>query len=174
MRVLENFQIDANFWQMNPQLRIPEEFASLYSDDKTKDKNESSKIMWAIALLIHPDSKFFQLKFNEKKDLISKDYLKDKSFKWSKYKPQMLLFEKLCLTSGERQLFIWDKMMDEKTEFMSTLNYRENGDLIEKLLTTNSNLFKEFDRIKKQLSDESLDGRVKGGIEESANEKGLI
>lgn len=45
-------------WKVIKQLSIPEEFESFRYNDRNRDKEESSKIMWAIALLLDPDSKF--------------------------------------------------------------------------------------------------------------------
>ncbi len=78
--ILEGFDIDKNFWKLHPQLQIPQEFASIYREDKSKTKSKSSQIMWAIALLVDPDSKFANISFPTRKDIISKDFLKDVKF----------------------------------------------------------------------------------------------
>ena len=55
---LKNFDLEVNFWKVNPQLKIPEVFSKLYRNDKSKGKHDSSQIMWAIALCYDPESKF--------------------------------------------------------------------------------------------------------------------
>ena len=52
MSLLTNFQLDANFWQTYPQMILPKAFNDLSKKDKSKGKEESSKIMWAVAMLI--------------------------------------------------------------------------------------------------------------------------
>ena len=82
--ILEAFDTDVNFWQLHPQLKVPLPFASIYKEDKSKAKSKSSQIMWAIALLVDPDSKFSNISFPTRKNMIAKDYLKDESFDWLK------------------------------------------------------------------------------------------
>ena len=84
--ILEGFNTDLNFWKLHPQLKVPLPFASILEEDKSKNKSKSSQIMWAIALLADPDSKFSNISYNTRKDMIAKDYLKDTKFDWSKYK----------------------------------------------------------------------------------------
>lgn len=173
--LLNNFDIKGNFWKSNSQLELPEVFSEFKKSDKSKDKEESSKVMWAIALLLDPDSKFRRLKLSDRKNLIAKDMLKFDKFDWNKYKVLMEFYEKLILTPAERQLLIWEQKLDEKTQFMSDTTYDENNaELLEKLLGSNSKLFSELERIKEQLDKEGETGITKGGAEESASEKGEI
>ena len=50
-----------SFWDEFPELKIPSTFNELYTKDKSKDKNKSSRIMWAIHLHSHPESKLSNL-----------------------------------------------------------------------------------------------------------------
>lgn len=173
--ILNNFETNNNFWEVNKQLCIPEQFSNFKVIDKSKNKEDSSKIMWAIALLLDPDSKFKRLKLQDKKNLIAKDFLKNEKFEWIKYKHIMDFYEKLMLTPAQRQLMIWEQKLDEKTQFMSDTTYDEDtAELLEKLLGSNSKLFGELERIKEQLEREDEGGIVKGGALESAVEKGEI
>lgn len=173
--ILNNFETNNNFWKVNKQLSIPEEFESFRYNDRSRDKEESSKIMWAIALLLDPDSKFKRLRLQDRKTLIAKDFLKNEKFQWEKYKDITTFYEKLILTPAQRQLMIWEQKLDEKTELMSVTTYDlDNAEMLEKLLASNSKLFTELERIKEQLEREDDGGKTQGGSEESAVEKGLI
>ncbi len=175
MNILNNFDIKANFWQVNPQLKIPAPFNKLYEDDKTKDKHSSSQIMWAIALTTDPSSKFFNITLEDRRTIIARDYLKDIKFDFNAYKECIDFYERMVLTPAQRQLTIWSKKLDEKTELLSRITYNEsNSELIEKLLISNTKLFGELQRISEALVKEGEDGIVKGGSEESISEKGEI
>ena len=174
MQILNNFDTEANFWKINPQLVFPKEFSNLRGKDKSRDKKISSKIMWGITLLLDPDSKFSNIPFNDRKKMIARDYLQEKNFKWEGYKEAIGLYEKLILSPAKRQVNIWNKKMDEKTEYLESLTYEEDSETIEKLLTTNAKLYAELDRITKQLEKEESEGITKGGVEESAVEKGVL
>lgn len=172
--ILESFDTDVNFWKLHPQLKVPLPFASIYKKDKSKAKGKSSQIMWAIALLVDPDSKFSNISYSTRRDMISGDFLKNKDFDWSEYKEAIIFYERSLVTPAKRQLMVWNKKMDEKTLYLDVLTYEENADTIEGLLKTNVKLFEDYERLLKLVDKETNEGATKGGAEESASEKGLI
>ena len=175
MGILNNFDTKANFWQINPQLCIMEPLKTLYDADKSKSKEDSSKIMWAIALIVDPESKFFNLPLDQRRKLISKDYLQNPKFNFDDYKEHARFYELLSITPAKRQLVIWNTKLDEKTSLLEKMVYSvENAEFLEKLLASNSKLYSELERISEQLVKEGEFGIVKGGSEESISEKGEI
>lgn len=173
--ILNNFEINANFWRLNPQLIIPEEFNKLYEADKSKGKESSSKLMWAVFLYCDSESKFFNLSLQDRKDIIAKDYLKNPKFKWKTLEPAIKMCEKLILTPAQRQLIDWARLMNEKNEYMKTLKYNGNtADEIEKRLLSNGKLFDELTRLTDLLHKEGSGGNIKGGSVESLSESGEI
>ena len=83
MRPLSNFDINLNFWAANPQLTIPRVFQTIYGSDDGGE--QSSKIMWAIALVADIDSDYYGMEDEEKLKLVAEDWLEDPDFDWSKY-----------------------------------------------------------------------------------------
>ena len=51
--IINNFNIDSSFWELNPQTIII--FNEFYEKDNSKNKIDSSKVMWAVALLVDPN-----------------------------------------------------------------------------------------------------------------------
>lgn len=173
--ILNNFEVDSNFWKINPQLKIPEVFAKLYDSDKSKNKDESSKLMWAIALILDTESKFNNLSLDERKNLVAKDFLKNVKFNWKSLNDQMKLYTDLMTSPAQRQLQEWNRLMDEKSIYVRTLKYNATtADEIEKRLLSNGKLYEELNRLSKMLEKEGSTGVVKGGSEESLSEKGEI
>ena len=103
--ILEGFDTDVNFWKLHPQLKVPLPFASIYKEDKSKSKSKSSQIMWAIALLVDPDSKFSNISYPTRKDIIAKDHLKDEKFDWGKYKEAMVYYERSLVSPAKGNLW---------------------------------------------------------------------
>jgi hypothetical protein len=171
---LNNFDLKNNFWDVNGNFLILEEFKELYDTDKSKKKEQSSTFMWCLSLLLHPDSLLFNVSISDRRNIIANEYLHDSKFDWSTVEKYVQLYQKLVLTSAQRQLVLWTRFMDEKSEFMSTLSYKNNWEEIEKMLLSNSKLYSELERISEQLEKEGAEGDVKGGAEESASEQGLI
>ena len=169
MKLIDIWDIDGNFWICNPQLKLA--FKSVYDADKSKSKDSSSRIMWSVALFIDTKSKFRDLPELQREELIRKDYNKDFSVESCS---EIISKWKSFLSPAERQLILWDKFMDEKNEYMSGLNYKENGDEIEKRLLTNMKLYDELARLRLAIAEEESEGIVKGGAVESLSEKGEI
>lgn len=66
-----------NFWKLNPWLTIVAPFSTLYNEDTSENKMESSKKMIAVFLLTEVDedsNPFARMDFNYRKELIEKDY----------------------------------------------------------------------------------------------------
>jgi len=76
-----------NFWELYPELLIIEELTQIYQKDKSKKKEDSSRIMWAIYFAFNPESKFINLP--NKLEILAKDYLKDPKFNWEGIKKQI-------------------------------------------------------------------------------------
>lgn len=176
MALVVNFDIHSNFWNTNPMLKIPEVFNIVYTSDKSEDREDSSKLMWAVAIYCDnsPENKFRDLSEPERKDLIAKDFLRNPKFKWKSVEHLIKEYERICLTPAKRQLKLWDTFMDEKTEYLKGLKFKDNSEEIEKLLLSNIKLFEGLDKIKQSIDKEGDSGSVRGGATESASERGDI
>lgn len=169
MNIIDIWDINADFWKLSPELAMIPEFLEI----KKKYKGDSSKYMWAVALFADYRSKFRTLSEKDKRFLISKEYLKKENFDWEILANAIKAWQNL-LPPAQKQLMIWEKFMQEKNEFMATLNYAEHGDEIEKKLISNGKLFEEYARLRDLVAQEEDPGQVKGNAEESLSEKGLI
>lgn len=117
---LENFsEGNNNFWTYNPQYKII--FNNLYNKDKSKDKEHSSRIMWGILLSVHPKSDFYNLP--NKDELIEKDFIKLKEFKWSDYQETIETIKDMFLSQAERSLANWEDYMKKRDAYLKTIRY---------------------------------------------------
>lgn len=174
---LDSIQKNVNFWEVNPELTIPSEFADLYKKDESKSKAHSSKLMWAIALYIHPKSKFRILSKEESGKVIAEDFLKDPKFKWNT--PAMLRlveeFKKYCITKAQRFLVAWEDKLEERQNFLETVQFTiDDAEDIDKMLSRTDKLWTQYRQCLKDVEDEDAKGQVRGGAAESASEQGLI
>lgn len=64
--ILDSFNTDADFYEVNPQL--------------FRFKPTPSEVMWAIALLELPKSKYSNFRPEDRRLLIASDFLKDPKF----------------------------------------------------------------------------------------------
>lgn len=174
MKIIDSWDTRINFWEANPQLRIPALYKKLYDEDKSKTKAHSSKLMWAIALYADYTSKYRQLSEKERKIIIATDWIEDPNFDWVKIQDLIDTWN-IFLPVTKKQLMEWERLMNEKTAFLKTLTYdASTAELIEKLLISNSKLYKEFEDISSRLTEDSSNSQMMGGGQESLLESGDI
>ena len=152
---LADYKLD--FHKCNPELSLVEDI-----------KKTPSKIMWGIAFINDPKSKFFNLPKKDKENLIKKEYIKDETIDFNKYQKVTDMYIKLCTTSAQRHLIEWNNKMDEKSEYVRTLEYgSETWKQIDDMLSSNTKLYAELERITTSLAIEEAEGAVKGGQSKS-------
>jgi len=177
MSLLSNFQIDANFWQSYPQMILPKAFNDLYKKDKSKDKVESSKVMWAIAMLIDisDTNKYRNLREDDRKKLISEDYLGNAKFNWSTLEPAITTYKDLHTSKDERILIDLEKKVEERTKFIIDTEYSlEEGDKLDKLFANTDKIFTIVKDLRADIEKQKNVGQLKGGRTESISEQGTI
>lgn len=179
--VIGSYKEGANFWEYNPQYKII--MSDVYSSDKSKNKEKSSLMMWAIFFLIHPRSEFYNLP--DKHTILARDFIKDNSFKWEKHKDTIERVEEISLTQAEKSLVNWDMTLRKRDEFIHgqefTLdNYNDDGrlqkgtaDQLDKMLANTNKLYQEYFKILKELKNEE-DSRGKGNRPKSLSDSGEI
>lgn len=191
--LVRNFNTKDNFWETNPIFLTVSAFEEFHDKDKSKGKNKSSQIMWAIAFLIDPHEHniWRNLSEEDKKLLITEDYLKDKKFKWYDYQNLIDEYFKRALTSPEKDYYELIEKMEERKKFIketpySLDRYEESDDGRSKLIKGNAKdldtmvvntvkLYDQLELVREKLEKSKLgDGETKGGMQESATEKGLL
>ena len=56
-----DIDVESNFWERYPNLKIAGPFKKLYTSDKSRNKMVSSRKMWCIALIYDRSSQYYQL-----------------------------------------------------------------------------------------------------------------
>jgi len=193
MSVLSNFSVDANFWDLNQLMRVPKLFASFYKEDKSKNKIESSKIMWAIALFIDPsdNNPWRNVLKDDKIKLIETEYMQGEGFKFADKGIKELcdVYLDRCITIAEKELVNLENKLQERGEFIKNTMYcldsyeetekgfkkvKGTAEQLDKMVVGTYNIHKQYNQIKKDIQEEANSGRTKGGQNESASEKGVL
>ena len=177
MSLLNSFDTDVNIWEVEPQLKIPKLFAELYNNDKSKGKAHSSKIMWAIALLVDgsESNKFRNYKEADRRYLIASDFLMDEFFDFESIKELINLYAELNSSKLEKELRQQELKLEERAKFINDTPYNlDNGEKLDKFLINTGKLYEQIKSLKDQIRAERDGGNTKGGMRESASEQGLI
>lgn len=171
-----------NFWDMHPELKIIEEFNKVYTADKSKQKSNSSRTMWAIDFAYNPESRFFNLP--NKLDIISKDFLKDPKFKWESLDKVIDIYKNIVLSDAERALVSWNEIMGMRDKslkklYKEALNVQHIGEVdtkilkeIDTMLANTAKLFDDYKKIKKDYEEDKI--KKKGKSIVSLTESGEI
>lgn len=177
MDIIANFNTENNFWSTHPLIKVHDIFNTLYKEDKSKGKENSSRIMWGITLYVSqdPQNTYKNLASKKREDLIIKEVIKDPKFKFQDYKDELSFFEELVLTPAEKYMEDWKKMLEERKEFMKSIEYSlDTYKMKEDMLKNTKNIFEDYKKIQEELDKEGPSGIVKGKSMESAQEKELI
>ena len=152
----------SNFWEMNPNYIIL--FEDFYDSDKTKTKSKSSTIMWALYLILHPKSDFYNLP--DKRKLVKEKFIKDKTFKWEKIDKEEHMFKELSLTQAERSLYEWNEYMRKRDEYLKKQEYyfehydkegklvRGTAEQLDKAYGVTPKMYADYEKIQKSLQEE--------------------
>jgi ethanolamine utilization cobalamin adenosyltransferase len=171
-----------NFWDIHPELKIIEEFSKVYTADKSKQKSNSSRTMWAIDFAYNPESRFFNLP--DKLDVIAKDFLKDSKFKWEDLDSVIDMYKNIVLSDAERALVSWNEIMTMRDKslkklYKEALNVKYIGEVdtkilkeIDTMLANTAKLFDDYKKIKKDYEEDKI--KKKGKSIVSLTESGEI
>jgi hypothetical protein len=179
MGLLSSYNDLDNFWIQNPQLAIDPEFREVYNQDKSKQKHQSSRLMYGLFFLIDPseDNKFYNLTEADKKYLIAQEIFVNKEFDWESDSIKTLIkrIEDYALTPAKRSLRNWKKKLEERDEMLSSIAYTlENAAELDKILAQTDKLYSQYERVAKALAIENQEAKVRGGRQLSLSDKGEI
>jgi hypothetical protein len=159
--------LDNNFWKEFPELIFPEPLNKLYTSDKSKDKAESSKIMWAVYMVSSPSSMYYN--HPNKEEVIARDFLKEPKFKWSSIQNILDFYKTGILSIAEQSLTSWNDMMRLRDSNLKEL-YKQASELgleglkelgeIDKMMANTAKMFADYKKIKEDFDVDKTKGKV--------------
>lgn len=189
MKYLDSYQgSEVSFWDTFPVFKETGLFKKLYKEDRSKDKNKSSKVMWYCVLVKDIDSEFYTADKQTREqdenlfDVLDLDVVK---YMDSQEELDLLLnyFEDFisCVIAKsirklekkliERDLFIEkskysfdEHILDEETGKYKLL--KGNSAQLDKMVTDGGELYDQIKKMRENLKSEQ-GGKGKGGREKS-------
>jgi len=145
--------VKRNFWKDYPELTFAPGLEDIYKKDKSKDKKESSQVMWAIHLCESLDSKYYNLP--TKYTLVAEKFLKMPNFDWEKISEATDFYREVALSDAERSLAIWNETMrlrsgKLKEMYQNAFTGKDTDELVklDKMLSTTPKMFDDYKKIK--------------------------
>ncbi len=188
--ITKQWNTQENYWVLNPMMLTIREFKELHEKDKKKSKEVSSKMMWAIAMVVdpHEENPWRNTSLEDRKVLIAEDFLEDVDFPWEDDDIQLLIntYKNRCLTIGEKALIDLEDKLADRAEFIagtkySMDSYDDNGkvikgtaDQLDKMMVNTHKIYEQMEKVKGMLDKEAIESQGRGGAQESASEQGLI
>jgi len=179
---------DLNFWEANPNFKSIKEFKLFRDSDKSKGKDHSSRIMWAIALLCDKniENTWRNTPEEEAKPLLAEDLIGIKDFNWDSISDLVYIYETRVLSLPEKDLRNFEKKLHERQQFIDNTKYTldsfdDNGKPVkgtagqlDKMLADTNKIYAQLQELKAIYEKAEEEGHVRGGREESASEQGII
>ena len=162
---ISDLNIESDFYS-DPQIKL------LFKEEHLA--KISSRIMWALVLDVHPNSKFSDLDPDTRRSLITKDYLDKPSFEWDSYKSTTLKIINSLPSTADRFLATWKIKLDELNDFLVSIKVSSDTyEMLTKIMKDFYPMMKQYKEIEKEFQKQQ-DLATHGGVEESLVEKGLL
>lgn len=191
----EKFNIEENFWKLNPQVKHIKPYSMLYRKDKSKDKSVSSKQMWCIWLYMDPsyNNKVGKLPESEKREAIL-DYYPDFNFEDPLIVQCMESYSTHFLSPVARNMVNLEVAIQNVSEKVNELS-RDKSKLtldtyekiegryqlkkgtmpqLMKLLDDVHKLMEKYDKMRRLFEEEQSEERIYGGGKLTAIESGEL
>ena len=171
--MLTSFDINGDFWLQNPLIGLIPPYNLL------KKMENSSSIMWAIAMVEDPNSynRLFAFKRTERLAWVCKDYLDIHPLVFEEdYKEYIEAYKSVVLDSKEEiEYYEWSKKIEERNNFMHKTPYDElSFEMLDKMIKSHDSIWKIFREAGKALFAKEELAKTRANIEESESSRGLI
>lgn len=138
-----------DFFKMNPELSLISEIANI------KSRKDGSKIMWAIFLVEHPDSRFYNIgDISTKRKEVEKNYLQEE-IDWERLEPATKALIDVTTSDNKRSLKIWKEKAQELDQYVKSLDFEKNSDILLKLFKEASHTWKTLAEIETRVNEET-------------------
>ena len=192
MKYIDSYQGgDVSFWEVFPYFKELPIFKKLYKEDRSFNKNKSSKTMWYLALSKDIDSEFYSLEDTERQELLF-DVLELDVIKFLESKEELDLmlnyFEDFIDTPMSADVRSLEKKLGERKQFIKDTPYtldemvypEEKGKpylkkgtaaQLDKMMVDTKSIHDELRKLRAALKNEQVE-KGKGGKESSFLENG--
>jgi hypothetical protein len=183
MSVLKNFDDKQNFWQVNPHFKLLGAFKEFYKNDRSRGKEESSRIMWAVAFRLDPSENniYRNLSDDDKCKYLAKDFLKNEKFDWDTYSPIIDFYKSMILTQAQKSLISWNEILEMRDKqlkgwYKEALKSKDIGLIVEldKIVALTAKFYQDYKKIKEDFDVEETAVRGSGNKIKSLTDSGEI
>lgn len=147
-----------NFWMEYSEIKVDPRIHEFWDKDSSKNKEESSKVMWALAYCLERHSPLFNS--DAKWEAVKRTILKDEKFKWDKVDHLKTAYLDLCMTPEEKAYNELLLLLENRRKYYSTFTYqgKEANDIkvVEQMIGNTLKFNQDLAKVKELLQDKSL------------------
>lgn len=181
-----------NFWHLNPTIPLIKPFNEIYNEDNSKDKVNSSKVMWCIFFNNDPDEElniYYKIPIEEREEMLKEVFYPEMDFE--KYSKHQEAYRNLCLTSVQKDLLLEKEALHKRAIFLRDTDYTLDtyetmtignrfqrvtlpgtAKQLDSMKKATESIMKNFERIEeKYFESKRGEARIFGGRKESATEQ---
>lgn len=164
--------IDENFWECNPQWKYHSAFKELYESDKSKNKEKSSKMLWAVMLYADATrSQFYLLPAIQREEEIRENYLKEQ-VPWADVLKYIEPYKKFVMSAAERRYMAQQDKMMERIQFLMQTPYDlESAPVLDKIQVDTPKLEAVLRELAAAMTGDQTTGSWRGGDAKSPVEQ---
>ena len=173
--LVSNSDIESNFWQQNPAALTIPEFKEKYDQDKSKQKIDSSKMMWCLFML-RDQTSMNKLRNMSVADKIAELTITYYDGNWEEIETLYPIYDKHVSSYVHKRLAFWKDQLEEREAYIRTLKYEVDveADKKEKMLASMYKLWQDYEKAERMVKEEDNKAETKGQRRESASERGEI
>ncbi len=178
-----------DFWELNPQMKIYKPFSKLYNG---KDKEFSSRQMWTIFFMCHPDEDdniFYRMPDDEKRKMLSETFVPDLDWEDTDFVECLRAYPFECMTVVERTLAEEKQNLIKRTKLINdtewTLDTTEyagtkmvtvkgTASQLNQLMKDSITIYERYKQIEDMFLAEKQKNRAVGGKHVSKSERGEL
>ena len=169
--------LKVNMWDENPHLIYLNPFSQLYNRDKSKSKTDSSKEIWCITWLVHPDeeeNRYYRIPYDERVEVCQSFY---PGFDPEDQVINLCIeqFPDLLLDSVQQSYKRTKDQLNKISKFLNTheLDLSNLGDII-KQMAAMPKIYADMAKVEKEFQKNKSDQRIHGARGKTIDEKGYL
>lgn len=157
---------ERDFFEQNPEFQ----YVQLGFLVKKEQKDDASKIMWALFLSEDPESKLFRIPVEERRSNIAEMYLKDPNFDWTSIQQYIDMYPMSILTKEQIMYKIWADKLDELTTHLRKLDITKEDAKVIKIMEKMEKIWTSYEKVRTKMVETKNKSQLHGGATESKRE----
>jgi len=178
VNIKKEFNLELNWWTLNPHMIHVKPFSKLYSEDVSKDKSASSKHMWCVFIMNESDEDinlYYRLPENDRLETC-KNFNPDFNPEHETIMECLEAYPDICMTVIEQTLKNTKDLFHKRNKFLKQADYNfETMNAIDNAIAKTPKLEEDFDKVyQKYVEQRNKTIQLHGGRKQTLRERKIL